>query len=184
VLRAARAAPATVVAHLERWALVESISVVTSGSEWQAWLRGIAMPGIVQFEAIWTSTGRRRQDRQARAPSCRVLFLSGVFHASPRYGCHASGHLLRRSSRPALRGARFPHAKSTGRLIDEAPNIRLFYRFSSACLRGYSRSAQQGARANADICHAACDRMSFEVKNPNPVPNEARGAPDAVVAHL
>ena len=44
--------------------------------------------------------------------------------------------------------------------------------------------AEQGARANADICHAACDLMGFEMKKGNPVPIEARGAPDAVVAHL
>jgi hypothetical protein len=32
-----------------------------------------------------TSTGRRSKGRQARAPCSRALFLSGVFHASPRY---------------------------------------------------------------------------------------------------
>jgi hypothetical protein len=48
----------------------------------------------------------------------------------------------------------------------------------------YRPRAQQGARANADICHAACDRKYFEVKKSNRVPIEARGAPAAVVAHL
>jgi hypothetical protein len=48
----------------------------------------------------------------------------------------------------------------------------------------FRSTAEQGARANADICHAACDLMLFEMKNSNPVPIPARGAPDAVVAHL
>jgi hypothetical protein len=43
----ARAAPAKVVAHLGRWALIESGSQVTSGIEWHPRLRGIAMPGTV-----------------------------------------------------------------------------------------------------------------------------------------
>ena len=46
------------------------------------------------------------------------------------------------------------------------------------------KSAEQGARANAGICHAACDRRYCKVKNRNPVSIEARGAPAPVVAHL
>jgi hypothetical protein len=76
--------------------------MVTSGSEWQARRWGVAMPGIVQSEAISTFKGSRQQGRQARARSYRVLFLSGVFYASPRYGCHAAGHFFRRSSRPPV----------------------------------------------------------------------------------
>jgi hypothetical protein len=87
------------------------------------------------------------------------------------------------ASAPSRR-PRFPHAKSTVASIDEATHLRLFYGYSTAGLRRFSRSAQQGARANADICHAACDLMHVEVKNPNQVPIEAPGAPDAVVAHL
>jgi hypothetical protein len=50
--------------------------------------------------------------------------------------------------------------------------------------RESSQTAQQGARANADICHAACDLISFEAKLRSSDRDEARGAPDAVVAHL
>jgi len=46
------------------------------------------------------------------------------------------------------------------------------------------KEAEQGARANDHGCHAACDQMSFEMKLRNPDPNEARGAPATVVAHL
>jgi hypothetical protein len=46
------------------------------------------------------------------------------------------------------------------------------------------KEAQQGARANADICHAACDLMSSGMKRRSSDRDEARGAPDAVVAHL
>jgi len=46
------------------------------------------------------------------------------------------------------------------------------------------KKAQQGARANAGSCHAACDRRSLEMKNQSPFPSEARGAPAPVVAHL
>jgi hypothetical protein len=47
-----------------------------------------------------------------------------------------------------------------------------------------SSLAEQDARANADICHAACDLMSSELKLRSADRDEARGAPDAVVAHL
>jgi hypothetical protein len=77
-----------------------------------------------------------------------------------------------------------PYAKSTVRLIDEAWYLRLFYRLATSCFWRFSRSAQQGARANADICHAACDLMSPELKLRSPDRDEARGAPAAVVAHL
>ena len=43
-----------------------------------------------------------------------------------------------------------------------------------SCLIGL---AQQGARANAGICYAACDRMSFELKQRNASRDAARGAP-------
>ena len=46
------------------------------------------------------------------------------------------------------------------------------------------QEAEQGARANAGTCHAACDRRCFEMKSRNPFPLEARGAPGPVVAHL
>ena len=45
-------------------------------------------------------------------------------------------------------------------------------------------SAEQGARANAGICHAACDLRYIEMRNRNPAPNAARGAPAPGVAHL
>ena len=59
--------------------------------------------------------------------------------------------------------------------------------FSGGDLDGYAEtgeSVQQGARANAGICHAACYRMSFEMKpqNVNRIP--ARGVPAPGVAHL
>jgi hypothetical protein len=44
--------------------------------------------------------------------------------------------------------------------------------------------AEQGARANAGICHAACDRKTFEMKLQNLNRDAARGAPAPVVAHL
>ena len=44
--------------------------------------------------------------------------------------------------------------------------------------------AEQGARANAGICHAACDRRSFEMKPQKAGRNAARGAPAPGVAHL
>jgi hypothetical protein len=44
--------------------------------------------------------------------------------------------------------------------------------------------AQQGARANAHSCHAACYRMKIEMNQLITESNEARGAPAAVVAHL
>jgi hypothetical protein len=47
-----------------------------------------------------------------------------------------------------------------------------------------SSRAEQDARANADICHGACDLMSFEMKDRSSDRDDARGAPDAVVAHL
>jgi hypothetical protein len=64
---------------------------------------------------------------------------------------------------------------------------------SKACFREFrfvdtgdsgSSHAEQAARANADICHAACDLMSSELKLRSPDRDEARGAPAAVVAHL
>jgi hypothetical protein len=47
-----------------------------------------------------------------------------------------------------------------------------------------SSPAEQAARANADICHAACDLMSSDLKLRSLDRDHARGAPDAVVAHL
>jgi hypothetical protein len=47
----------------------------------------------------------------------------------------------------------------------------------------FCSTAEQGARANAGICHAACDRRHSEMKNSIPVPMEARGAPAPGVAH-
>ena len=47
-----------------------------------------------------------------------------------------------------------------------------------------TQMAEQGARANAGSCHAACDLRSFEMKNRNPILIEAHGAPAPVVAHL
>ena len=44
--------------------------------------------------------------------------------------------------------------------------------------------AEQGARANAGICHAACDRRSFEMKLQKVNRDAARGAPAPGVAHL
>ena len=44
--------------------------------------------------------------------------------------------------------------------------------------------AEQGARANAGICHAACDRKSIEMKPQKVNRNAARRAPAPVVAHL
>jgi hypothetical protein len=46
------------------------------------------------------------------------------------------------------------------------------------------RAGQQGGRANAGICHAACDGRTIEVKLPNWNRSAARGAPAPVVAHL
>ena len=46
------------------------------------------------------------------------------------------------------------------------------------------RTAQQVARANAGICHAACFLMRFEVKRRNPNRYAACGAPVPGVAHL
>ena len=44
--------------------------------------------------------------------------------------------------------------------------------------------AQQGARANATVRHAACFRRGFEMKLQNVNRSDARGAPAGVVAHL
>jgi hypothetical protein len=52
--------------------------MVRTGSERQARRWGVAMPGIVQSDAVSTFAGRRGQGRQARAPGYRSLFLSGV----------------------------------------------------------------------------------------------------------
>jgi hypothetical protein len=54
-------------------------------------------------------------------------------------------------------------------------------------LDGYAQtgnSAQQGARANAGICHAACYRRSVEMKPVKVNRIAARGAPAPGVAHL
>jgi hypothetical protein len=45
-------------------------------------------------------------------------------------------------------------------------------------------TAEQGARANAGICHASCDRRSFEMKPQMVNRSAARGAPAPIVAHL
>jgi hypothetical protein len=92
--------------------------------------------------------------------------------------------LQKKFASASFKRPRFPHAKSTFPLIGEASYLRLFYRLSTACVRRFNRSAQQGARANADICHAACNLMYFGLKRRSPDRDEARGAPDAVVAHL
>jgi hypothetical protein len=99
-----------------------------------------------------------------------------------------------------LRSAGAGRAKServtSAAIIQSMLVAPLLLAFQSAAIEGYftidlgrvsrasSQTAQQGARANADICHAACDRKHVEMKNSNPDPIEARGAPDAVVAHL
>ena len=44
--------------------------------------------------------------------------------------------------------------------------------------------AEQGARANASVRHAACYRMDFEMKPSNENRSEARVVPATVVAHL
>jgi hypothetical protein len=75
----ARGAPDAVVAHLERWAMIERSTMVTSGSEWQPWRWCVAMPGIVQADAVSTFTGRRGEGRQARAPDYRIpAFVRGL----------------------------------------------------------------------------------------------------------
>jgi hypothetical protein len=43
-------------------------------------------------------------------------------------------------------------------------------------------TAEQAARANAGICHAACDRRSLEMKSPKVNCDAARSAPAPVVA--
>jgi len=81
---------------------------------------------------------------------------------------HAGSH-----TQPAgwakFRSPRLIHGAGTQVILSRVPRLR---------------SGQQGARANAGSCHAACERMSFGVKNQNPVPSEARGTPAPVVAHL
>jgi hypothetical protein len=47
-----------------------------------------------------------------------------------------------------------------------------------------SSTAEQGARANAGICHASCDRKHFEMKPQKVNRSPARGAPAPIVAHL
>jgi hypothetical protein len=59
--------------------------------------------------------------------------------------------------------------------------------FSGGDLDNYAetgKSVQQGARANAGICHAACFFMKSELKQRNADRHVARGAPAPVVAHL
>ena len=71
-----------------------------------------------------------------------------------------------------------------------APESR-FTRFTSARIAGviwmtkaYDPEAQQGARANADICHVACYLTVDRMKPPTADRSPARAAPAVVVAHL
>jgi hypothetical protein len=59
--------------------------------------------------------------------------------------------------------------------------------FSGGDLDGYAEtgeSVQQGARANAGICHAACFLTMIEANPRIADPNPARSAPAPGVAHL
>jgi hypothetical protein len=52
------------------------------------------------------------------------------------------------------------------------------------CFSEIALGAEQGARANAGICHAACFLTMTDSKQPIADPNPARGVPAPVVAHL
>jgi len=47
---------------------------------------------------------------------------------------------------------------------------------SHASIMTKPKKAEQGARANAGSCHAACDRRYSEMKNPNAIPRGTRRA--------
>ena len=113
--------------------------------------------------------GRSGQRLRTRHPHRERGFSSGVF---------------RRSCTPsALR-----HGDSAPRSSSEAvPRLWswvLRWLIEQVSIEPCSAIAEQGARANAGICHAACDRRNFEMRNQNAIPIEARGAPAPVVAHL
>jgi CubicO group peptidase (beta-lactamase class C family) len=73
----------------------------------------------------------------------------------------------------------------TGMTLSELLHTRLWAPLGMEQDYFHSRhTAQQGARANAGICHAACDRRSFEMKPRNLNRSAARGAPAPGVAHL
>jgi hypothetical protein len=103
----------------------------------------------------------RFEAREESAFDARALgFAASVSHTGSR-------------SQPAgwtkCRSPRLIHGAGTQVILSRVPRLR---------------SGQQGARANAGSCHAACDRRRVEMKNRNPLPSEARGTPAPVVAHL
>jgi hypothetical protein len=97
-----------------------------------------------------------------------------------------------RSPVTADQGCVFKPASSKLRLLDSAPlSVQRFgpyVIYADVDLEHiedlFCSTAEQGARANAGICHAACDRMSFEMKPQKANRDAARGAPAPGVAHL
>ena len=119
--------------------------------------------GIGGFPGCGTAAGDRRAE-----PSSQVRLV--VVGSSLKFFVQVRTKASRCEEVLVIRGARFAGMSPYGVV--------------EACFPRQIGPAQQGARANAGICHAACYRRTLEMKLQNLNRSAARGAPAPGVAHL
>jgi len=125
-----------------------------------------------------------------KLPPEKLHYVSAKWDASAPFTFAGSKFVLeasrkgwpRESRRHAARDVDLPEARAIGGVLYSTGYATMRSALHYCGIR--EEKAQQGARANAGICHAACYGSEVEMKPQIPSRDAARGAPNPGVAHL